>query len=334
MTARAEVLAYRAVMHGFGTRPPHDALLDLGVQDTPAGSAALALSARGLTDRGLAMVWSFRGAPHRHRTKDLRSLANALFPLSDADAYARLAGFGTTLKKAGRSGVEAVAVTAEAVADALAKDTPKGRLSAAVTRRIPEDYALWCRPCGATHVHDQLFRLSAFQGGARIEQSAPLVFGPIPRWSMTTKPNGVERLLRAYATLHGPCTPADAAAYLGTTAAAIRDVWPDAQPKVAGDPGAFTRLLAPSDPYLQMRDRALLVPDAAHRKALWTVLAGPGAVVVDTEVVGTWRAKSTTKALRVTVTPWRRFRRDGIEEEAARVAAVKGAPAFEVAYDG
>ena len=67
MTARADVLAYRAVLHGFGTAPPHDALLDLGVQDTPPGSAALALSARGLTERGLTTVWSFRGAPHRHR---------------------------------------------------------------------------------------------------------------------------------------------------------------------------------------------------------------------------------------------------------------------------
>lgn len=334
MTARAEVLAYRAVTHGFGKRPPHDALLDLGVQDSPAGSAALALSARGLTDRGTTMVWSFRGAPHRHRTKDLRSLAGALYPLSDADAYARLAGFGTTLRKARRSGVEAIAVTAAAVADALGKDTPKGTLSAAVTKRIPDDYSYWCRGCGATHVHDQLFRLSAFHGGARIEQSAPLAFGPIPRWSVPAAPEDTARLLRAYATLHGPCTASDAAAYLGTTATAIRDVWPDEQPEVTGDPGPFTRLLGPSDPYLQMRDRTLLVPDAAHRKALWPVLAWPGAVVVDTEVVGSWRAKTVRKALRITVTPWRRFRRDGVEAEAARVAEVKGAASFEVAYDG
>ena len=333
---RSQVLAYRALRHGFGPEPPDPALLDLGVQDTPVGSAALALSARGLAPDGLTAVWSFRGAPHLHRTADLEALAAALLPRSDADATTRLAALGPALRQAGLSAVDAIRTTAAAVADALAGETAKGELSAAVTERVPEAYSSWCRGCGATHVNELLLRLAALPAGARIVRSTPLTFDRIPRWRVPAEPAGTERLLQAYATLHGPCTGADAAGLLGTTATAVRDLWPAVtQPEVAGDPGPFTRLLAPSDPYLQMRDRALLVPDPAHRKALWTVLAGPGAVVVDGEVAGLWRAKQAGKGrLRLTVTPWRRFHRDGVEAEAARVAAVRGAAAFEIAYEG
>jgi hypothetical protein len=351
---RRQVLAYRSLMHGLSGGAPDDALLDLGVQDTPVGSAAQALSARGLSGSGLTTVWSFRGAPHRHRTKDLPSLAKALWPLSDDDAYARLAGFGTTLKKNGLSGVDAVATTAAAVAAVVTKPTSKGDLSAAVTKRIPDDYAFWCRGCGATHVHDQLLRLSALPGGARIVEQSPLTFDPILRWSVPTEAIGTQRLLLAYLTLHGPATDSDTAGYLGTAGTRVRGVWPQGLAEVrvgsraawlpescraalgAADVEPFVRLLPPSDPYLQARDRDLLVPDAAHRQALWTVLAGPGALVVDGDVKGTWRAKQARKGrLAVTVTPWASLpakRRTDVEGEAARVAEVRGVKDVEVAF--
>jgi len=329
-----DVLAYRAALHGFGAAPPHDALLDLGVQDTPVGSAALALSARGLPETGLTTVWSYRGAPHRQRTKDLRWLARALWPLSDADALTRLGAMGGTLKKARLSGLDAVAATAAAMAEATTDGITKGELSAAVTKLLPPEYSLFCRGCQSTHVNESLFRMAALPAGVRIVSSQPLAFARVPRWTIPSAPRDTARVLQAYATLHGPCSPRDAGGYLGTSATHVRDAWPAVtQPDAGGDPGPFTRLLGPSDPYLQMRDRALLVPDRAHQKALWQILGGPGAVVVDCAVVGTWRAQRAGKALRVTVTPWRRFRRDGIEEEAARVASVKGAASFTLAYE-
>lgn len=348
------MLAYRSARHGLvpGT-VPDDALLDLGVQDTPAGSAALALSARGLPDEGLVTVWSFRGAPHRHRPGDLRALSRAAWPLSDADAYARLGGLGATLKKAGRSGVEAIDTTARAVRDLVADGTAKGTLSAAVTEAIPADYSFWCRGCGATHVYDQLLRLSALHGGALIARSTPLAFGRIARWAgPPARAEGVERLLRAYLTLHGPAMPADAAGYLGSAGPHVRPVWPDGLAEVRVDgrkawlpeetaaalrdaaPAPFTRLVPPSDPYLQARDRELLVPDGARRKVLWPVLAGPGAVVADGEIAGLWRAKQAGKGrLRLTVTPWRKVDRGAVEADAARVAAVRGMPSVEVAFE-
>lgn len=345
---RPDVLRLRSWRHGFGSAAPVDALLDLGVQDTPAGSAALALSARGLSADGLEMVWSFRGGPHLQRSSDLAGLAAALLPLSDEDAAARLAAFGAGLRKAGGSPLEAIVTTARAVRSVVKKQTVKGDLSAGVTRAIPEEWSSFCRGCDAVHVNDQLLRLATLPGGARIVDQAPLTVAPIRPWKVPSASSGAGRLVRAYLALHGPATPADAAAYLGTTGPHVRSVWPpDVVPvTVEGrkawaieEPGevpevSFVRLLGHPDPYLQMRDRALLVPDKAKAKTLWTVLAGPGAVVVDGDVVGTWRA-AKKKRLEVTVTPWGRLSRDArsaVEEEAARVALARGVEDFAVAY--
>lgn len=62
------------------------------------------------------------------------------------------------------------------------------------------------------------------------------------------------------------------------------------------------RLLPSGDPYylLQGADRELLVPDAARRALLWTPRVWPGAVLVDGEIVGTWRRAKAT----VTIQPW------------------------------
>ena len=124
-------------------------------------------------------------------------------------------------------------------------------------------------------------------------------------------------MVGAYLQLLGPATAVEAAGFLGTTAKAIgwpvarwraggwlgdwpeawsrsgwtgrTDGWPrrDELDEVAAAPAPdLVRLVAASDPYLQTRDRDLLVPDPAHRQALWKILASPGAVLVDGEVAG------------------------------------------------
>jgi hypothetical protein len=333
---RLDVLAVRAARHGFTGSPPVDALLDLGVQDTPIGSAALALSARGLPADGLEMVWSFRGGPHLQRASDLRSLAAALLPLDDDDAAVRLAALGASLKKAGASSLEAILTTAAAVRSVVTGPTVKGDLSGGVTRAIPEAYSSYCRGCDSVHVNDLLLRLATLAGGARIVDQTPLTVAPIARWSVPSAPKGAERLVRAYVALHGPATQAHAAAYLGTSGPRIRSIWASDPTEPVGDVPevSFVRLLSHSDPYLQMRDRDVLVPDRAKAKTLWTVLSGPGALVVDGDVVGTWRA-AKKKRLDVVVTPWSRLSRDvkaAVEEDALRVARVRGLDDAAVSY--
>jgi hypothetical protein len=61
---------------------------------------------------------------------------------------------------------------------------------------------------------------------------------------------------------------------------------------------------------------------------LWPVLGRPGVVFADGEVVGIWRTKSSGAKLTITVeafVPLPPSVRRGIEAEAQRVAAVRGA---------
>jgi hypothetical protein len=91
------------------------------------------------------------------------------------------------------------------------------------------------------------------------------------------------------------------------------------EPTFRAAPGSVApaRLLPSGDAYflLQGDDRELLVPDADRRRALWTPRVWPGCVLVNGEVVGTWRrAESTT-----TIQTWPRLSRaarDAVEAEA------------------
>ena len=83
-------------------------------------------------------------------------------------------------------------------------------------------------------------------------------------------------------------------------------------------PPAPARLLPSGDAYylLQGRDRDLLVPEADRRAELWTSRVWPGAVLVEGEIVGTWRRASAD----VTIDAWRRLsgeERAAVEAEAA-----------------
>ena len=80
---------------------------------------------------------------------------------------------------------------------------------------------------------------------------------------------------------------------------------------------AQARLLPSGDAYflLQGADRALLVGDAKRRGALWTPRVWPGGLLVEGEIVGTWRRAHET----VTIEAWRRLSRatrDAVEAEA------------------
>ncbi|MGZ4333706.1 MAG: DNA glycosylase AlkZ-like family protein [Gaiellaceae bacterium] len=73
-------------------------------------------------------------------------------------------------------------------------------------------------------------------------------------------------------------------------------------------PAAAARLLPSGDAYTlhgTSEERALLVPDAKQRGELWTPRVWPGAVLVDGEIVGTWRRAGRT----FTIQAWQRLSR-------------------------
>ena len=147
-------------------------------------------------------------------------------------------------------------------------------------------------------------------------------------------------LARRYLHVFGPTTPDAFAQWAGispqrgvaafdglrrrltSVRTPVGDAWilTSDEPKLraAPRPAASARLLPSGDTYflLQGRDRELLVPDATRRGALWTSRVWPGAVLVDGEIVGTWRRGLGT----VTIQAWRRLvraARDAVAAEAA-----------------
>jgi hypothetical protein len=271
------------------------------------------------------------------------------------------------LAAAGVAGRDAFVETADAVQAVVAQQMldgnggytamAKGVMSAAVTAKVSPGLSPYCRPCGCHHISEQLLRLTALPAGVRLEPvAAPLLFAPLHDWpGPPAEPTGRDALIETYLRLLGPATPADVAGFLGTSRGEVVASWPDGLVEVRVDgrrtwlpadtvdalhdtePSQAVRLLPPSDPLLQGRDRDLLVPERAHQKALWRVLASPGAVLVDGEIVGTWRAKRSGKGrLDVEVQPFDGLSaadRVNIDEQAQRAAAVRGVAEASVRFE-
>jgi hypothetical protein len=146
-------------------------------------------------------------------------------------------------------------------------------------------------------------------------------------------------LVRRFLHVYGPSTPESFARWaglslpeatvafdaLGHSLLAVRTPSGEADILAADEPAfrappsrpAAARLLPSGDPYFLLHgaDRELLVPQAERRALLWTPRVWPGAVLVDGEIVGTWRRAGST----VTIQPWMRVspdQRQAIEQEA------------------
>jgi Winged helix DNA-binding domain len=144
-------------------------------------------------------------------------------------------------------------------------------------------------------------------------------------------------LARRFLHIFGPTTPKAFAAWAGIAARAgseafdaltesltpvrtpVGDSWilsrDEPRFREAPGPEAPARLLPSGDAYFLGSDRELLIPDADRRRELWTPRVWPGALLVEGDIVGTWRRSQGT----VSVQAWRRLSRttrDSVEAEA------------------
>jgi hypothetical protein len=313
--SREQVLAYRVGVHGFDRASKDPDVLALGVQDTPHGSARLALAARGADAAPLTRVWATRGAPHLVR--DVPALARALWPVSDADATKRINV--TPIKEGARLGVAAFVAAAEAFREVVTGPMAKGEVSTAVSALVPRTLTFWCATCGAQHISGSLFQQAGLFGGVSVSAEGGTTIAPLAdRFPIPDGAEGTAEFVRTFLRFLGPATPAEVAKFLGTSQAVVRQVWPedldevtvegvkmwipDAAALRAAEIPQVTRLLPPGDPLLQ--SRSLLAPDKAREKEIWRALGNPGVVLVNTEIAGTWRAKLTGRRLDLTVTPF------------------------------
>jgi hypothetical protein len=252
------------------------------------------------------------------------------------------------LVSAGLVALDGYQASTEVLRSVVRAPTSKGAVSAAMTPLVHPALTRYCRVCKATHVGEMVLRATALPAGLELEPgTSPPVLVPRAKASWPTRPSkaALQKLITAYLTLLGPAGPSEVAGYLETRRADIEPIWPagltevsvDGSPAwmpaaavgalTAGPPAELVRLLNPFDPYLQARDRDLIVPDRAAHKVLWPVLGRPGVVLVDGEVLGVWRPRSSGKKLTVTVEalgPLPSSTWTAIEDEAVRIGMVRG----------
>ncbi len=65
-------------------------------------------------------------------------------------------------------------------------------------------------------------------------------------------------------------------------------------------------LLGAHDPYLDMRDREVILENKAFHKHVWKLVANPGAVLKGGQVVGTWKGRTEKDRLTVSASLWER----------------------------
>src|SRR3954447_14646380 len=158
-----QVLAFRATAGHLTSRLPRERwteALSVGLQDTPPGSAALALAARvedvtaetwaaeRVASRNLVVAWSLRGAPFAHRPTEHDLFSVAALPSDDASWAALLNWSKKAVAEMGMAPSEAVGRVAGET-EALLADGPmtKADLSTALRGKLPEALLPYCKAC-------------------------------------------------------------------------------------------------------------------------------------------------------------------------------------------
>lgn len=256
-----DVIAFRLHAHHLTERVSRGGLLDAsgrcGVQNSPPGSALLALHARvhELTrervdeavaeDRSLLQSWCMRGAPFHFPTEDAPVFTTGVLPPTEGALRQFVLGAGPAVDKLGLDLTEAVELAGAEIVDVLtgrrlAIDALGARIAERIGRKLSKGRRdIWeqegphaaGQPLGEAVVHFCV-RVLALQQvvcfAPRAGNKAPFVLahewlrGPVPR----TEPEAARaELLRRYLRCYGPSTRADFAAWLGLRAGDVAPWW-------------------------------------------------------------------------------------------------------------
>jgi hypothetical protein len=351
-----QILAFRLARSGLASRAAHG-LAEAAAcpaSDFSRDAALMALGARveelsreaydRAVDAGdVVVAHVIRGAIHAVAPGDFGLYGRALIADDDRELAAQMGQQVQQLAaQQGFSPSEALdevaAATQEALADARALD--KNELHQALRERVRDELLPWCRGCQSHHVAPMMWRYATVKAGARLDSQRRYRSGepgPAPAAS-----EAVRRFLGFY----GPAAPGDFGEWAGLAKPHARRLWDEAAGDLAevrvGKGSAWLpsedvaalesppaaegiRLIPPGDPYLQKPNRPLLAPDPELRKRLFRPVASPGAVLRDGRLAGLWRVKAKGRKVEITVVNLDPIPRADLEEEAQRVARLRGA---------
>ena len=351
-----QVLAFRLARSGlavWGARDLAEAAA-CPASDFARDAALMALAARaeGLSREayhhavdagGLVVAHVVRGAIHALAPGDLALYGRALIARDDGELAAQLGQQVQRLAaEKGFAPSEALQEVATATKDALAtgRTLDRNELHEELRRRVRADLMPWCRGCGSYHVAPMLWRYATVVAGVRLISERRYTMGEPGR--TPTASEAVRRFLGFY----GPATPGGFAEWAGLAKPHAHRLWDEAAGDLAEvrvgtstgwlmseDMGALEsppaaegiRLIPPGDPYLQKPNRPLLAPDPNLSKRLFRPVGSPGAVLRDGRLAGLWRIRAKGRKAEVTVEQLGRLPRADLEEQAQRVAGLRGA---------
>jgi hypothetical protein len=351
-----QILAFRLARSGLAVREART-LTEAAAcpaSDFARDAALLALAARAegvsredydqAVEAGdLLLAHVIRGAIHALDPADHALYGPALIAREDTELGPQLGRQVQRLAaENGFTPSDALDEVAAATKDALAGDRrlDKNDLHEEYRARVSPDVMPWCRSCKSHHVAPMLWRYATVKAGARLDSQRRY------RTGNPGRPPAASEALRRFLRFYEPATPGDFADWAGLARPHAQRLWDEA----AGDfaevrtggskrwllsedvaalesPAAArgVRLIPPGDPYLQKPNRPLLAPDEELRKRLFRPVASPGAVLKGGRLAGLWRMKLKGRKAEVAVEKLGRLARGDIEEEAQRVAALRGA---------
>ena len=314
---RAQILAFRRRAGALDQRLPRGRrslrrAAWAGLQDSMPRAASLSIHARVAKttsttweDPSLVQLWGPRYSAYVVAAQDLAYFSLARLP-DDAKGRRRAEDAAdrveSVLGRTKRMGYRDVGAALGVNANSLRYGATTGRL--VIRWEGARQPTLWCVPPPD---------ISAEEARLELARRYLHVFGPstpvtFATWAGITPPGGAA----AFDGLAGSLTKVRSPTGGGWILAAD-------EPEMRAKPGpdAPARLLPSGDAYylLQGDDRTLLIPDAKRRGELWTTRVWPGALLVDGEIVGTWRRANE----KVSIRTWRRLKqaeRDAVVEEA------------------
>lgn len=314
---RAQILAVRRRVGALDERLPSGGrslrrAAWAGLQDSMPRAALLSIHARvegaepsSWEDPALVQLWGPRFSAYVIAADDVAVFSLGRLPDDDkgrrfaedlaARLHAFLNGRRMTYREAGRGLGEQP--------NALRYAAPTGRVLIRWDGARPP--TVWTLPPPELDPREARLELAR----RYLQVFGPATPGAFARWAGIPAPQG----LAAFDALHPTLTPVRTP--IGEAWILSRD---EPTFRAPAGPVAPARLLPSGDAYflLQGADRELLVPDAGQRSELWTSRVWPGALLVDGEVVGTWRRAERT----LTVQTWRPLspaERAAVEAEAA-----------------
>ena len=281
----------------------------------------------------VVVAHSLRGAIHALAPGDVALYGRGLLATDDDELGHQL---GRQVQRITETPGAALDEVAAATREALANGPlDKTALHAALREGVRPELMPWCRGCGSHHVAPMLWRYATVKAGVRLDARRRY------RRARPKRAPAAAEAVRRFLRFYGPSTPGDFADWAGLAKPHARRLWEDVEPElVETDSGWLleedldeldappdaegVRLIPPGDPYLQKPNRPLLAPGADLRKRLFRPVASPGAVLKDGRLAGLWRAKAKGRRLEVAVEKLGRLARADVEEEARRVAALRG----------